>query len=187
MSALPPNVPPKARSPVLQGLQQGHYHPAPPKRAGQEPEGDAVSGGGKGGEIRLRNAKPEQKQAGGIHNRAARRAAQAQGILVQPDGSPITNPLGADLSIPVDYREPLTWRGFGFRFTTRDRDTDTYRCADLSARVTRYSPVVFVASICGCTSNGSSHQDALEAARRTVIANIQACQWALETTEGRAP
>lgn len=39
---------------------------------------------------------------------------QSKRVLVQPDGSPIPNPLGADLSIPIDHRRPITWRGFEF-------------------------------------------------------------------------
>lgn len=37
-----------------------------------------MSGGGRRGEIRIRKARPVNKQAGGAHNRAARRAAKAQ-------------------------------------------------------------------------------------------------------------
>ena len=36
-----------------------------------------MSGGGRRGEIRIRKARPVQKQPGGVHNRAARRAAKA--------------------------------------------------------------------------------------------------------------
>lgn len=140
-----------------------------------------MSGGGRAGEVRIRSARPEPKQQGGTHNRKARRAAAAQGILVQPDGSPIPNPLNADLFIPVDYREPLTWRGFEFRFSKRDREADTYTCVDLAARVTRYSPVVFIAGICGVTANGSTHEHALDGAEQTVRRHIETCQRVLET------
>jgi hypothetical protein len=37
-----------------------------------------MSGGGRRGEIRIRKARPVEKQAGGTHNRKARRAAKAQ-------------------------------------------------------------------------------------------------------------
>lgn len=40
-----------------------------------------MSGGGRRGEVRIRKARPVQKQPGGTHNRAARRAAKA----TQPD------------------------------------------------------------------------------------------------------
>lgn len=37
-----------------------------------------MSGGGRRGEVRIRKARPVQKQSGGTHNRAARRASKAQ-------------------------------------------------------------------------------------------------------------
>lgn len=43
-----------------------------------------MSGGGRRGEVRIRKARPVDKQAGGTHNRKARRAAKAQGRLFEP-------------------------------------------------------------------------------------------------------
>ena len=37
-----------------------------------------MSGGGRRGEIRIRKARPVEKQSGGLHNRAARRASKAR-------------------------------------------------------------------------------------------------------------
>lgn len=40
-----------------------------------------MSGGGRRGEVRVRKAMPVEKSAGGTHNRKARRAAKAQGVM----------------------------------------------------------------------------------------------------------
>lgn len=70
---------------------------------------------------------------------------QSQGTLVQPDGSPITNPLGADLSIPVDNRLAIIWRGF--EFTSRGRPTTDHwmwRNEELCSTLTRYDNGVWI-------------------------------------------
>lgn len=48
-----------------------------------------MSGGGRRGEVRARNARPEPKDEGGTHNRKARRAARARGRLPDVAKDPV--------------------------------------------------------------------------------------------------
>ncbi len=60
-----------------------------------------MSGGGRRGEVRVRKARPVEKQAGGTHNRKARRAAKAQ-----------QQPLFAPIDAETEKLRAL-WAAFG--------------------------------------------------------------------------
>jgi hypothetical protein len=88
-------------------------------------------------------------------------------LLVQANGEPIGNPLGADMSIPIDRRRSVQWGGFEFSSIGRISDRWEWRCLELCATLARYDNGTWICrGVAGGPSDSGDSEDC--AVRRAI-------------------